>query len=321
MSTFPGRWLGFCLIAAAGTATARGATPAASPPATQPVIRPALLPASRLATPPASRPATPPASRPAVRPAVRPEARPAAGPASRPAASRTPADVKQSVRRLWQESVTPPEMDTPPELKRMLAELRALRLSRAGRARAAGASRRPVGPTSRPTPAATQPATTQPTPTSQPAAPGRTLPAKVLAQLKGMPAANLSRPVDLADDLFRAGYLDAAFTLYEKAGGGGAEPATRAWALYQMANCRRTTDAAAAETLYHRVAIEHASTPWAEPAATEEKLLQWQRLHQPLSLLKDIERIGRSRRPAATQPAAAAAQKASPDVRRAGTGT
>jgi len=152
-----------------------------------------------------------------------------------------------------------------------------------------------------------------------------------MEQLKALPEASLSRPVELGDELYRSAYFGAAFALYERALKGASDEDTRGWSLYQMANCRRHTDPAAAEALYQRVLSECPKTLWAQTAAIEQKLIRWNRVNAPLEMLRAIEPIGRERqvpattrpattrpastRPAATQPAAtqpAATQPAAP---------
>ena len=86
----------------------------------------------------------------------------------------------------------------------------------------------------------------------------------------------------LADTLFRGGHLDEAYRFYEKSVTKGTPAETKAWVLFQMANCRRTKDPAAAQALYHRVQTEHAASMWASTAAVEERLLQWLQMACPV---------------------------------------
>ena len=244
------------------------------------------------------------------------------GPATRPATSgAAPAGMKQNLRRLRQEGLTPPETGTSAQLQEAIEALRRIRVvprSR-GRAAAGGASSaRQAGPAVQPP--ATQPArraaATQPAATTQPAGKAAPkLPSKVLEQLKGLPSAGLTRPIQLADELCGSGLLDAAYVLYEHALKTSQDPNMQSWVLYQMANCRRASDPTAAESLYGRVVTEHGRSVWAPAAAVERKLLQWHRVNDPLALLKSIASVGAVRtgratsqpattRPAATQPAA-----------------
>ena len=129
--------------------------------------------------------------------------------------------------------------------------------------------------------ATTRPATTQPA-----------LPKEVVERLRSLPAASLTRPAELADELFRSGYTRAAFALYERALADDADADTKAWALYQMANCRKADDPAQAEQLYLRVSAEHSQTVWAVASAIERKLLLWVRVNQPGKLLESIRSVG-----------------------------
>lgn len=207
-------------------------------------------------------------------------------PETRPA----PGAVRQNLRKLWLDSVSAPTGKTSVDLREAVERVRGMRLSPDAGSRRAAA----VGPTTRP--AASQPATTRPAvgATTQPADGRRHLPKEVVEQLRKLPAAGLACPVELADELYRNGYLSGAFVLYERALAGSTEKDTQAWLLYQMANCRRPSDPSAAEKLYQRVLAEHAGSAWAGAATVERKLLQWHKAHQPAELLKKIESIGPS---------------------------
>jgi tetratricopeptide (TPR) repeat protein len=239
-------------------------------------------------------------------------------PTTRPATNSDPTDLKANLRRLRTESRTPPEGATSAELQRMIRELKSISVSPRRRGRAPMAVLSIPGSTSRPA-ATTRPAEwtgTGPwTAAARDASTGRMLPREVMEQLEALPAASLSRPVELGDELYRSGYFGAAFALYERALKGASDEDTRGWSLYQMANCRRHTDPAAAEQLYQRVLGECPKTLWAQAAAIEQKLIQWNRVNRPMEMLKTIEPIGRERqslattrpattRPATTQPAA-----------------
>lgn len=232
-------------------------------------------------------------------------------PTTRPVAKGAPGSLDANLRRLRRENLTPPESTTSAELQRMIEELRSIRVSPRRRGKVPLAASAVPSPTSRPA-ATTGPArgagSGSPA-TSQPARAARRLPKKVLEALKALPASSLSQPVEVADELYRSGYLGAAFTLYERALKDVSDADVRSWSLYQMANCRRGDAVAEAETLYGRVLSEYPQTLWAQPAATERKLLQWTRVNRPAELLKAVELIGRERpspattRPATTRPA------------------
>ncbi|MGB2819958.1 MAG: hypothetical protein WBF17_03180 [Phycisphaerae bacterium] len=237
-------------------------------------------------------------------------------PATQPATKARPGDLQDNLRRLRIESRTPPKGGTSAELQRMIDELKAISVSPHRRGRAPMAVLSIQGATSRP--AATQPAGQAPSAaTTQPAPISRMLPKEVVEQLKGLPAASLSRPLELADELYRSGYLGAAFALYECGLKIASDEDTRGWSLYQMANCRRDADPAEAEQLYGRVLSECPKTLWAQTAAIEQKLIQWHQVNRPTDMLKAVESIGgkgqlrattrpATTRPATTQPVAAA---------------
>jgi len=97
----------------------------------------------------------------------------------------------------------------------------------------------------------------------------------VIDTLKNLPPEKVADPLGLADALYLGGRLAEACPFYERAFAGSAVPDTKAWALYQMANCRRSSDPAAAVTLYKRVAAEFPKSQWAGVAAVQQRLLEW----------------------------------------------
>jgi len=221
--------------------------------------------------------------------------RPAASqPASRPAVGRDAADLETNLRRLRQADLAPLPDTSSGELQRMILELRSIRVSPRRRGKSPLAAVAVPESTSRP--ARTQPAT-------RPVRTPRLLPKEIVQGLRDLPAGCVSRPAVVGDELYRGGYLQAACVLYERALKGKDEGDTKSWCLYQMGNCRRETDPAEAEKLYRRVTAEHGESLWAEAAAIEMKLLQWQRVNHPEDLLKSIESIQAQAGPATTRPA------------------
>ena len=163
--------------------------------------------------------------------------------------------------------------ETAAELRQLMAELAAMRVSAGPQRPAAARAEEPNEPP------ATQPATrpaAEPTtrPTRPPPAP---LPPELVARLKDLSASALADPASLADELYAGGHVRAAAVLYERAAAGQTDPNGRAWAVFQAANCLRGSDARAAETMYERVVKEHASSPWAVAAVAELKALGWMR--------------------------------------------
>jgi hypothetical protein len=111
------------------------------------------------------------------------------------------------------------------------------------------------------------------TPTTKPAAP--TIPDSVIADLKRMPTEQIADMAALADALYLGNRQEEAFLFYEKALASSPAPETKAWALFQMANCRRQTNLAAALTLYKRLTTEYPKCPWASVAQTQQQVLAW----------------------------------------------
>lgn len=112
--------------------------------------------------------------------------------------------------------------------------------------------------------------------------------ANTLEQLKLAPAKGPACMLTLADSLFGSEQFDAAATLYETVLGQDQSPATKAWALFQMANCARTKDPAAATTLYKRVADEYPDSLWAEVAQEQSRLIDWQQSVNPQAMLQKL---------------------------------
>ena len=102
-----------------------------------------------------------------------------------------------------------------------------------------------------------------------------TIPDDVIEQLKTLPAEQVADLMALADALYLGGRQPEAFIFYEKALPSQLAPQTKAWALFQMANCRRRVDMAAAADLYKRLATEYPKCPWATVATVEQRLLAW----------------------------------------------
>jgi TolA-binding protein len=206
---------------------------------------------------------------------------------SQPSDGEEPANVRSSLRRLWRESLQPPT-GTPTasdKLRQTMEELRRVRVSPRSRTKQGMAAA--VGrPTSRPAELASRPADANDSTQAG-------LSKAVVEKLKGIPTAALASPSDLADELFQSGHLAAAAAMYERAIGQGDDD-TKAWALYQMGNCRRIAKPQEAEALYLQVIRQHGKSPWAQLAAVEQKLLEWQRVNRPLELLDSLASLGRA---------------------------
>lgn len=206
---------------------------------------------------------------------------------SQPSDGDEPANVRSSRRRLWRESLQPPTAapTASDKLRQTMEELRRVRVSPRSRTKQGMAAA--VGrPTSRPAELASRPADANDSTQAG-------LSKAVVEKLKGIPTATLTSPADLADELYQGGHLAAAAAMYERAISQGDDD-TKAWALYQMGNCRRIAKPQEAEALYLQVIRQHGKSPWAQLAAVEQKLLEWQRVNRPLELLDSLATLGRA---------------------------
>jgi tetratricopeptide (TPR) repeat protein len=101
------------------------------------------------------------------------------------------------------------------------------------------------------------------------------IPDSVVEELKKLPPEQIADLVALADALYMGGRQPEAFPFYEKALSSKLEAEQKAWVLFQMANCRRRTDVAAAQDLYKRLVTEYPKCPWAGIAMVQQRLLAW----------------------------------------------
>ena len=141
-----------------------------------------------------------------------------------------------------------------------------------------------------------------------------TIPDDVIEQLKTLPAEQVADLVALADALYLGGRQPEAFIFYEKALSSQLGPQAKAWALFQMANCRRRTSMAAAADLYKRLATEYPKCPWAGVATVEQRLLAW---YQASGLADGPPPVAIPAPPEAPAPPPPAGEPASPPVSRA----
>lgn len=108
-----------------------------------------------------------------------------------------------------------------------------------------------------------------------------------LARLKELSPKSLADPPALADVLFLGGHWAEAGALYQRIHEDAAtEKRTKAWALFQMANCRRRRDPAAAIVLYSRLVTDHPQCSWVKLATTYKTLLEWYQAAKPEGLLQ-----------------------------------
>ena len=215
-----------------------------------------------------------------------------------------PVSVIDRIRELEQENMAPPDAKSgDSSLEDALRKLRsAMRL----KPRWPILSPQPVPP-SQPT---SMPSTAPSSPTV-PARPKTRLSPTVLARLKTFPAAEVADPTALGDALFRGGHLDVAATFYTLALERKPEASEAAWLLFQLGNCFRTSDPAAASDVYRRLIAEHPDTTWALLASATEELIRWRETNKPRAVLAAMApKAAAPERPASvptTQPAVATA--------------
>ena len=141
-------------------------------------------------------------------------------------------------------------------------------------------------------PAPTSRATSQPSITKPPRARfvpvPATRPAEALAlgRLKKVPPEAVVDAVSLADAVFLSGHLEEAAVFYELAWKQATEDETKAWVVFQLANCRKDSDPTAGHTFYGRVISEYPNSPWSGPAQALDRLLAWRQTHKPQVLLE-----------------------------------
>ena len=240
------------------------------------------------------------------------------GATSRPAPSggRTVGGTTASRRRVGTKPLPRPSgpVDAESELARRLQMLQATRVP---------AGKSGSGKTAPPTRAAEPDkgaATSRPAraPTTRPAAttqPGATVKgtggdsAAALARLKESVAfSEIPDLQALADVLYLAGRRKAATVVYErileddkkarddKKPRSAADDAAKAWALYQLGNCYKSSDPDKAAGYFIRVQKEHGestqknqrrtASDWVVPAKVQADLIQWQQRNRPAELIR-----------------------------------
>lgn len=227
--------------------------------------------------------------------AASPEESPSGASATRPAA-----EIRKTMREVWRSSVASPRSTGS---SRELAELveSILAMDDAARRRL-----RPKTPATQPAPAAaaSQPAAARAAPTTQAGdSDERGLAPQTIQRLKDLaPMAGAGDAVEMADALRDSGHLEAAAAFYElaldmltdKAGktasepgkGSGGEGGDPAWALYQLANCRRISDQVRARDTYQRLITQFPECPWAYPARAQVRVLIWRLLRKPEQVIQ-----------------------------------
>jgi len=215
----------------------------------------------------------------------------AAGLADQPPQTQ-PADIRQTMRSVWREDITPPTDAPDEDLTRAVRQLRATILPkpqaptarRRSPAPGAGNVDKPAVAETPPTgPAATQPATQ---PTSRPAS-ETGISADELALLKSMAVEKLTNASDVADALYRAGQYEAALAVYLRLQGHPPNNVSGDWLLLQLANCHsRCGKYEQAAALYQKLIAGFPKSPWLAVAKVQGQLAAWRQQARPAELLK-----------------------------------
>jgi tetratricopeptide (TPR) repeat protein len=97
-------------------------------------------------------------------------------------------------------------------------------------------------------------------------------------------------PLDLGEVLFSSGNLKDAAAFYREAlkridPNNPSASGDRAWILFQIGNCLRTSDRPAASKVYAQLQTEYPQSPWAGIAGAEGKLINWYLKDDPGALM------------------------------------
>ena len=219
--------------------------------------------------------------------AIRADAEGAPAPAVAPSTQKA-RRLRKNMRQLWRENIQSlPRTGGAADLRRTISRVRSIRLSEESA----------VPPTK---PAAK--ATTAPAKSTRPVlpvnvkkqAPRRGLSAEVLEKLRKLPKGAGDGQMALADMLFEDERYASAMVLYDRVLSAAQDEDTKAWALFQKANCLKGSDPSAALELYRQLASEYAESIWSPLGAAQGRLLQWKRQHKPAALLDAADEQVRS---------------------------
>jgi len=144
-----------------------------------------------------------------------------------------------------------------------------------------GKATAPVKVKVKPKPAA---ASSRPAPTSKPAMD------PALEKIRNLPPSKVCDPLALADALYLAGRPKLAHGFYKKVMEGEKAPTTRAWVLFQLGNCTRSTQPALALGYYQQLASDHGDSHWRPVAEAMAGVLTWNVTYKPGELLKKAAR-------------------------------
>jgi hypothetical protein len=218
-----------------------------------------------------------------------PAAKPGPAATAPDAAAHTPDDstsaliqeVKQNRRRLTTAVISAPEAATAQsQLREAIERVRSISLKPPTPVEDTGGQKKEKKPDAGPPTEAEPPAPRILTPERL---------AKLKEQLEKAGADGFADPASLADALFRSGHPDHAYALYERLlADKTTDDSVKAWLLFQMANCKRPSDAVTAATLYGRLLSEHGKSPWVDASKAYKTLLEWRQTVNPEAILKAI---------------------------------
>ena len=114
---------------------------------------------------------------------------------------------------------------------------------------------------------------------------------ETLEKLKKLGPEGIPAPTALADGLFAGGHLDQAAVFYEIALQGEIGGEDRAWALYQLANCGRTTQPLVASARLSKLIDEHPDCLWSEVARVQQEIIDWLRTDDVSGLIEEAAKL------------------------------
>lgn len=97
---------------------------------------------------------------------------------------------------------------------------------------------------------------------------------------------NIKNPLALADALFDRSMTESAAEFYAQALERKGTDHDRAWAMFQLANCRRAAKPKAALEIYRKMLDAHPRCQWANTAETQIRLIEWHEINNPKAMLK-----------------------------------
>jgi len=102
----------------------------------------------------------------------------------------------------------------------------------------------------------------------------------------------VDNPFELGEVLFLSGHQKKAAVFYQEAlsrssadEAGSAQD--RAWILFQIGNCLRDDDDAAAKKMYRQLIAEYPESPWTDLAKAQDKLIDWYRENKSRKLIAE----------------------------------